>query len=267
MERPHRETEPFDGVGEEPPPGGRERGDGFEIGGGEVGVAEPRQGRAPRCRSRSRLRDPLADLRGAFRGAGLEVAPRDGGDRDVQVDPVEQRSRELAGVAAEIGAVAPAGASRVSPKAAGTWQRSLFATTTLRAPKPLPPAYPRQLRRLGDHLRNRRLERRLLQREVAAELGVTESTVYHWETGKTVPQIRFMPALIRFLGGDPRPLPASFPERLRAARTARGLSVEAFARLLGIDPSTVARWETGKGRPGRKLLALLAQVLEGRGAS
>ncbi|MFK5925465.1 MAG: helix-turn-helix transcriptional regulator [Desulfuromusa sp.] len=36
---------------------------------------------------------------------------------------------------------------------------------------------------LGDHLRQRRIELGLYQKDVAAKLGVTTSTVWNWEYG------------------------------------------------------------------------------------
>jgi len=114
---------------------------------------------------------------------------------------------------------------------------------------------------LGDHLRARRLDLGLLQRELAKLLGVSVASLGHWELGNASPATRFLPAILRFLGGDPRPLAETFPERLRAVRTARGFSQEALARQLGIDPTTVARWEAGRGHPGARLSKLLSKTL------
>jgi transcriptional regulator with XRE-family HTH domain len=113
-------------------------------------------------------------------------------------------------------------------------------------------------------LRKRRLDLGLLQKQVAAEIGVDLKTLCNWEGQRTEPEIRFLPAIFRFLGSDPRPPPTTLPERFQAARTALGLSQAALARRIGIDPGTVARWEAGKGRPGGKLSRLLtkAQILE-----
>jgi DNA-binding transcriptional regulator YiaG len=91
---------------------------------------------------------------------------------------------------------------------------------------------------------------------------VSVATLGHWELGRTAPATRFLPAIFRFLGCDPRPLGENtFPERLRVARTARGLSQEALARRLGIDPTTVWRWEAGRGCPGARLSKLLLNAL------
>ena len=77
-----------------------------------------------------------------------------------------------------------------------------FCVFTLNAPIPPDPAYPAELVTVGNQLRRRRLELRLLQREVAAEIGVHASSVYNWESGRTEPQLRHLPAIIRFLAYD-----------------------------------------------------------------
>jgi transcriptional regulator with XRE-family HTH domain len=53
------------------------------------------------------------------------------------------------------------------------------------------------LKTLGDHIRKRRLDLGLLQREVAAKLSVTESTIWNWESNTTDPALRLLPAIIR----------------------------------------------------------------------
>jgi DNA-binding XRE family transcriptional regulator len=63
----------------------------------------------------------------------------------------------------------------------------------IQAQKPLPATYPREFKTLGDHLRKRRLELGLLQREVAERLGVDETTVYNWERNRTNPSRQLVP--------------------------------------------------------------------------
>jgi DNA-binding XRE family transcriptional regulator len=46
---------------------------------------------------------------------------------------------------------------------------------------------------------------KLLQREVAVQLGVTETCLFNWEANISVPEIRYMPAIISFLGYNPLP--------------------------------------------------------------
>ena len=56
----------------------------------------------------------------------------------------------------------------------GSWP---FCYVTLRGRRPLPAVYPKQLRTLRDHLRKRRLDLELLQRQVAEQICVDKSTV------------------------------------------------------------------------------------------
>lgn len=142
-----------------------------------------------------------------------------------------------------------------------------FYHRKLLAPKPKGAAYPKSLNTVGDHIRARRLDLGLLQREGAAQIGVIEETLYHWERGKTAPPARFWPGIIRFLGYVPMPEPRALPEKLRYTRHVLGLTRPAFARKLGVDDSTLARWECGTTRPSRTAQAwvekLLVRTIEG----
>jgi len=102
---------------------------------------------------------------------------------------------------------------------------------------------------LGEHVKKRRIDLRLLQREVAEQLGVDKFTVLNWERGKTSPDIRYYPAIIDFLGYNPLPRGETFQERLKSARLARGLSWRRLAQELGVWESTVRDWEYGVHSP------------------
>jgi transcriptional regulator with XRE-family HTH domain len=101
-------------------------------------------------------------------------------------------------------------------------------------------------RTIGDHVRQARQKRRLLQREVAELIDVTPETVANWEKNKTEPVVALMPAVIRFLGYEPWPEPVTQGERLRAWRMREGLSFDEVARRYGIDERTWAGWEAGR---------------------
>ena len=45
----------------------------------------------------------------------------------------------------------------------------------------LNPAYPREPHTLGEHIRKARMDRRLMIKELAALVGVSEDTVINWE--------------------------------------------------------------------------------------
>lgn len=141
-----------------------------------------------------------------------------------------------------------------------------FCHVRLSARKPDDPAYPQELKTLGDRLRRRRLDLGLLQRHVAERLGVSEASVWQWETNRTSPQVRFIPAVIAFLGENPYPKPATFAEWIRGSRRVLGFSRRRLAAELGVDESTVKRWEDGRGRPMAAFHAQLCAKL-GNGPS
>lgn len=113
---------------------------------------------------------------------------------------------------------------------------------------------------IGDHIRKRRLDLGLLQKEVAERLGVTKWTIRNWELGWSAPAIRCIPEIVRFLGYSPLPTPELLAERLLCFRRLRGISREKLARSLGIDPATLWRWESGRAVPSPKLEPRLLRI-------
>ena len=101
---------------------------------------------------------------------------------------------------------------------------------------------------MGEHLKKARLDRGIQQKDAAREIGCDPASLLNWEKGRSAPDVRFWPAILRFLGYDPRPEPETLGGRLRAAREAEGLSEEALARRLGLDPGTLAAWERDQVR-------------------
>jgi len=120
---------------------------------------------------------------------------------------------------------------------------------------------------LGQHLKKRRLELGLLQREVAQRLAVDQFTYLTWEKDRKIPWDRYAPALKAFLGYDPGPAPVSLPGRLKAKRRGLGLSRKAAARRLGIDEGTLYRWERGISEPKGRHAELIAQFIGGSNPS
>jgi transcriptional regulator with XRE-family HTH domain len=115
---------------------------------------------------------------------------------------------------------------------------------------------------LGDHLRKRRLDLALTQRDVAIRLGADEASVWNWEKNRSSPAFRFVPRIIEFLGYVPDDTkPESFGQRIVAFRRLRGLTQKELARRLGVDRSTIASWEQGEHRPTERLLQRLDDVL------
>jgi transcriptional regulator with XRE-family HTH domain len=126
-----------------------------------------------------------------------------------------------------------------------------FCHAELRASKPNSIRYPKKINTLGDHICKRRLDLNLLQKQVADRIGVHKMTITSWEGNATVPEVRYMPAIIQFLGYNPLPAANSLPERLSIARMALGLSQRKMAEKLGVDPATIQDWEPGDIDPSR----------------
>ena len=75
-----------------------------------------------------------------------------------------------------------------------------FYHLTILTPQPKKPGFPKALLTIGDHIRKRRLDLGLFQRQVALQIGVAEASVWNWEKGGMKPKIRHLPAIISFLG-------------------------------------------------------------------
>ncbi|MBI2963928.1 MAG: transcriptional regulator [Deltaproteobacteria bacterium] len=124
---------------------------------------------------------------------------------------------------------------------------------------------------MGDHIRKRRLELGLLQREVADRIGSDAATLVNWEKGNTAPALRFMPVIVAFLGYDPtqNAADASLGTRIAARRRALGLSRRKLAAELGVDETTIARWERGRNqlRPTGRLGVLFRRWLAEAGSN
>jgi transcriptional regulator with XRE-family HTH domain len=113
---------------------------------------------------------------------------------------------------------------------------------------------------LGEHLLKRRLERGMTQKQVATIIGVTTDTYLNWEKDRTAPVVRYYPKILRVLGYDPFPPSTTLADRLRRRRLELGLTLDAAAKLAGVDEGTFRRWERGERRPhvsGRALSSFL----------
>lgn len=133
----------------------------------------------------------------------------------------------------------------------------------LRAAKPKGSQYPVSPITLGEHLKKRRIDIGLFQREVAVRIGSDESSVWLWENGRRKPELKWMPAILTFLGYDPRPKPLTVGQQLCWYREGRGWSQKRLAKELHVDQTTVARWERGEREPGGALSERVKALLSG----
>jgi transcriptional regulator with XRE-family HTH domain len=108
---------------------------------------------------------------------------------------------------------------------------------------------PEELNTPGDHLLRRRLVLKLLQRQVAEQIGVDKTSIANWEGNRSKPGVSYLPAIIRSPGYNPFPPGKKWSERLVQCRTVLGLSQGESAARIGVDASTLARWERGEREP------------------
>ncbi|MEW6033338.1 MAG: helix-turn-helix transcriptional regulator [Chloroflexota bacterium] len=112
---------------------------------------------------------------------------------------------------------------------------------------------------------------------MAKAIGVDEMTVVNWEKLGGLPKRGYfkVKSLCELLGVDYGDLVArlchpsvhdlrGFGARLRKARFMKGFTQEQAARLAGIDPGTLARWERSEQEPSvwmREKASPLKQLL------
>lgn len=126
--------------------------------------------------------------------------------------------------------------------------RCLLQMVRLVAKKPMIPGYPTDPQTLGEHLKKRRMDLGLLQREAAELFGISYAMVVHWEKGHFWPRHRYWPAIYRFLGYDPESEPKMRGEKTHRLRQLLGWNQKQLARYLAIDPTNLWYWEVkGKG--------------------
>jgi transcriptional regulator with XRE-family HTH domain len=83
----------------------------------------------------------------------------------------------------------------------------------------------------------------LLQREVAARIGVSSYAYLSWETDEAKPFPKTYARIVRFLGYDPSGPALTLGEQIRAKRRERGITARQLAVQLGWDEGTVRRYE------------------------
>jgi transcriptional regulator with XRE-family HTH domain len=113
--------------------------------------------------------------------------------------------------------------------------------------KPLKQEYSFIPQTLGEHIRKKRIESGLSQRDVSIQLQLSKDCISLWETGRMYPQIHHYPAIFAFLGYYPfEHETGSVAGKLRQLLHCRGWNHVQCAKALGIDSGTVKRILNGK---------------------
>lgn len=129
----------------------------------------------------------------------------------------------------------------------------------------MPISYPEKPVSIGDHIRKKRMELKLLQKDVAVICRVTEDCITNWEKNRTLPQIKFFPHIINFLGYLPFEVDKStLAGKLKAHRYTNGLSQKQLGKILKVNGATICSWELAEFKPQKEMLAKLKEILEGK---
>lgn len=126
--------------------------------------------------------------------------------------------------------------------------------------RPGNPKYPKELITLGDHLRAKRLDLELEQKDVAKMIGVDTGSITNWELNRFPPAVRHYPKISDFLGYCIIQHPKTEGERLRLFREHLGFSTKQLAEFLGVDPASVQSWENDKHSPMKSSRAKLERL-------
>ena len=100
----------------------------------------------------------------------------------------------------------------------------------------------------------------LFQKEVAGILGVDPTSINSWEKNRCQPKLYLIPKIVQFLGYAPFPTNGerTIGGTIKAYRLMHGLSQKKLAKAVGVDPTTLARWENSRSKPGEGLRKRLA---------
>ena len=116
--------------------------------------------------------------------------------------------------------------------------------------------------KLGEHLKNRRLDLGLTQAQAAARLGVLREVYDRWERNEHEPVVSVWPNIIAFLRYYPGH-PVTSPSNLALmARRVTGLAQKAIARRVGVIHQEFRRWERGKALPSGGALEKLEGIVQ-----
>jgi transcriptional regulator with XRE-family HTH domain len=114
---------------------------------------------------------------------------------------------------------------------------------------------------LGEHLKKRRRELGMLQRQAAAQMGIAAETLANWEKDKTRPVPSQFRALMEFLGYDPTEASNSLSGRFDAKRRSLGVTLDQAAQYLGWDEGSLRRYLRGTWRLSRSRAEALERFL------
>lgn len=119
----------------------------------------------------------------------------------------------------------------------------------IQASKPKPYGYPQEIKTIGEHIRARRMNLGLLQKEVAIIINVSTSCIENWEKNRGFPNKMHIPKIKKFLGKDVGfTMPEmQLEERLKEYRKKHNLTQKMLAKSIGVGINTLIKIENKGG--------------------
>jgi transcriptional regulator with XRE-family HTH domain len=105
------------------------------------------------------------------------------------------------------------------------------------------------------------MDLKLLQKDVAGIIGVTECTIYNWENGEREPETKYTPRIIDFLGYTPFECPGDILGRLSYFKRIKGLTFRGLGELMGRDHEQLSDWLNSQKKPCPRNLGSINQFL------
>jgi DNA-binding transcriptional regulator YiaG len=114
---------------------------------------------------------------------------------------------------------------------------------------------------VGERLKRHRETWRRSRQKLAEVLGVSESVLWRWESGRRHPTGKHLARIHARLEGEASTPPSTIGGQLRHHRWRLDLTMTDMARLLGVAQSTLCRWESGEREPTGARLVKVEEVL------
>ncbi len=125
-----------------------------------------------------------------------------------------------------------------------------------------PDGYPLNPKAIGEHIRKKRMDGKLMQSDIAHIIGVSEGSIWNWENG-TQPHVKYVPNIIKFIGYIPFKSPENGDaiDRLRYFKLINGLTIKQLAKNMGRSQEQLADWINGRTKPYKKNLEIIDEYV------
>src|SRR5690554_767569 len=121
----------------------------------------------------------------------------------------------------------------------------------------------------GARLRQTRISKDMTIRSLAEAAGLTPETISYIESGRNLPSLSTLRKLsealrvsICYLGCFEKLPKNTLGQRITKGRLYTGMTKEELARLIGVDPTTILRWERDGNQPSDEHLKKLKQFIK-----